>query len=49
MKSPLFNEGLSDMSYLPSIIQMIKPRRIRRAGNMSCMEERRGAYGVLVG
>jgi hypothetical protein len=47
--SVLFNDDISDTYSLPNIIQVIKSRRIRRAGNVACMEDRRGAYRVLVG
>ena len=31
------------------IIRVIKSRRMRRAGHVACMGERRGAYRVLAG
>jgi len=37
------------MSYSTNIILAIKSRRIRWAGHVACMEERRGVYRVLVG
>jgi hypothetical protein len=33
----------------PNIIQVIKSRRLRRAGHVARMGERRGAYRALVG
>jgi hypothetical protein len=33
----------------PSIIGVIKARRMRWAGNVACMGEVRGAYNILVG
>jgi hypothetical protein len=33
----------------PNIIQVIKSRRLRWAGHVACMGERRGAYRALVG
>jgi hypothetical protein len=33
----------------PSIIRVIKSRRLRWAGHVACMGERRGAYRALVG
>ena len=33
----------------PNIIPVIKSRRMRWAGHVACMGERRGAYGALVG
>jgi hypothetical protein len=37
--------------YAPSsdIIRVIKSRRMRWAGNVACMGEKRGAYRILVG
>jgi hypothetical protein len=32
----------------PDIIQVIKSRRLRSAGHIACMGEKRGAYRVLV-
>ena len=34
---------------LHSIVRIIKSRRIRWAGHVACMGERRGVYRVLVG
>jgi hypothetical protein len=45
----LHNEELYDLYSLPNIIRVIKSRRMGRAGHVACMEERRGAYRVLVG
>jgi len=33
----------------PNIVWVIKPRRMRWAGHVACMGERRGAYRVFVG
>jgi hypothetical protein len=33
----------------PNIIRVIKSRRLRWAGHVACMGERRGAYRALVG
>jgi hypothetical protein len=33
----------------PNIIRVIKSRRLRWAGHIACMGEKRGAYRVLVG
>jgi hypothetical protein len=33
----------------PSIIRMLKPRRMRWAGNVARMGEKRNAYRLLVG
>jgi len=44
----LHNE-LDDLCCSPYIVGMIKLRRIRWAGHITCMGERRGVYRVLVG
>jgi hypothetical protein len=36
-------------SYVPNIIRLIKPRKIRWEGNVARVGDRRGAYGVWVG
>jgi hypothetical protein len=38
-----------DMFFSPNIIRRIKSRRIRWAGHVACMGDRRGAYRILVG
>jgi hypothetical protein len=45
----LHNEGLYDLYFLQSIIWVIKSRRMRQTGNVALMEDRRGAYKVVVG
>jgi hypothetical protein len=45
----LHNEELCDLYSSPNIIQVIKSRRMRRAGHVARMGERSGAYRVLVG
>jgi hypothetical protein len=45
----LRNEELHDSYCSPNIIQVIKLRRIRCAGYVARMGERRGAFRVLVG
>ena len=45
----LHNEGLSDLYSLPNILRVVKSRRIRWAGHVAHMVERRGVYRVLVG
>ena len=47
----LHNEELNDMYgfYSPNIVRVIKPRRMRRAGHVAHMGERRGVYRVLMG
>jgi hypothetical protein len=40
----LHDEELNDLYSSPNIIQVIKSRRIRWAGHVARMEERRSAY-----
>ena len=42
----LHNEELNDLYCSPNIVRAIKSRW---AGNVACMEERRGVYRVVVG
>ena len=44
----LHNEELNDLYCSPSIVRVIKSRRMKWAGHVACMGERRGAYRVLV-
>jgi hypothetical protein len=44
----LHNEELRDLYSSPSIIRIIKTRRMRWAGNVARMEERKNAYRLLV-
>jgi hypothetical protein len=43
------NKELYDLPSSPNIIRVIKSRRMRWTGQVADMEERRGAYRVLVG
>jgi len=45
----LHNEELSDRYSLPNIVQVVKSRRMRWAGHVACVGERRGVHRVLVG
>ena len=45
----LQNEELNDLYCSPNIVRVLKSRRIRGAGHVACMVERRGVYRVLVG
>jgi hypothetical protein len=45
----LHNEELNDLYSLPNIIRVIKSRRMRWAGHIARMGEKRGAYRLLVG
>ena len=42
-------EGLHDLYSSQNTISEIKSRRIRWAVHTACMEEKRGAYNVLLG
>ena len=45
----LHNEELSDLYCSTNIVRVIKSRRMRWAGHVARMGERRGVYRVLVG
>jgi hypothetical protein len=45
----LHNKELSALYFSPNIIRVIKSRRLRWAGHVARMGERRGAYRALVG
>jgi hypothetical protein len=45
----LHNEELNDLYSSPNIIRVTKSRRMRWAGHVARMGEKRGAYGILVG
>jgi len=45
----LHKEELNDLYSLPNIVQVIKLRRMRWAGHVARMSERRGVSRVLVG
>jgi len=45
----LHNEELNDLYCSPNIVRVIKSRRMRWAGHVARVGERRGAYRVLVG
>jgi hypothetical protein len=45
----LNNEKLHDLYYSPSIIRMIKSRRMRWAGHVAWMRLKRNVYKLLVG
>jgi len=45
----LYNEELNDPYSSPNIVRVTKSRRMRWAGNVARMCERRGIYRVLVG
>jgi hypothetical protein len=45
----LHNEELNDLYSSPNIIRIMKSRRMRWAGHVARMGEKRGAYRILVG
>ena len=45
----LHNEELSDLYSSPNIVQVIKSRRMKWAGNAACVLKREGVYGGIVG
>ena len=45
----LHNEELNDLYSSPNIVRVIKSRRLRWAGHVARVGERRGVYSVLVG
>jgi hypothetical protein len=45
----LHNEELHGLYSSPSIVRVIKERRMRWAGHVALMEEVRGAYNILFG
>jgi hypothetical protein len=44
----LHNEKLHNLHSLPSIIKMVKSRRMRWTGHVTRMGEKRNAYRILV-
>jgi hypothetical protein len=45
----LHNEELHNLYSSPSIIRLVRSRRMRCAGHIERMGEKRNAYGILVG
>jgi hypothetical protein len=45
----LHKEELHNLYFSPSIIRIIKSRRMRRVGHVARMGEKRNVYGLLVG
>ena len=45
----LHSEELNDLYSSPNIVRVIKSKRMRRAGHVARMGERRDAYRILVG
>jgi hypothetical protein len=43
----LLNEELHNLYTSPKIIRMMKSRRMRWAGHLACMGEKRSAYRIL--
>jgi hypothetical protein len=48
-KLNVHNEELNDLYCSPNIVQVIKSRRMRSAGHVARMEDRKGVFRVLVG
>jgi hypothetical protein len=49
LQRKMHNEELHNLYSSPSIIRMIKTRRMRWAGNVALMEKKRNAYRISVG
>jgi len=45
----LNKEEFNDLYSSPNIVRVIKSRKMRWAGHVACMGERRGVYRILVG
>jgi hypothetical protein len=45
----LHNDELHNLYSSPNIVKVIKSRRMRWAGHVACMGERRGVHRVLIG
>jgi hypothetical protein len=45
----LHNEELHNLYFSPSIIRMIRPQRMRWAGQVARMRAKRNAYRILLG
>jgi hypothetical protein len=45
----LHNKELNDLYSSPTTVQIMKSRRMRRAGHVARMEERKGIHCVLMG
>ena len=45
----IHNEEINDLYSSPNIVRVIKSKRMKWAGNVARMGERRGVYSVLVG
>jgi hypothetical protein len=45
----LHNDELYNLYSSPNIVRVIKSRRMSWVGHVTCMEEGRGAYRILVG
>ena len=49
MEEALHNEELNDLYSSPNFVRVIKSRRLREAGHVARMGEKRDVYRVLVG
>jgi hypothetical protein len=45
----MYNEKSHNLYFLPNIIKMIKPYRMKWEGHAACMEEIRNSYKILFG
>jgi hypothetical protein len=45
----LHNEELHNLYCSPSVIRMVKPGRMKWAGHVACLGEKRNAHMILVG
>jgi hypothetical protein len=45
----LHNEQLNDLYFSPTVVRVVKSRKMRWEGHVARMGERRGVYRVLVG
>jgi hypothetical protein len=45
----LHNEEINDLHSSPNIVHVITSRKMRLAGHVQCMGDRRSVYGVFVG
>ena len=45
----LYNEKLHSLDRSPNLVRVIKSRRLRGAGHVARMEERRSAFKIMIG
>ena len=49
LRSLVYNEELHSLYRSPNIVRVIKSRRLRWAGHVARMEDRRSAFKILTG